>query len=49
MKKAATFMLTDNLIKILENLVLKTGLNKSDIIRRALEQYNEKYNEKKNT
>ena len=39
MMKAATFMLTENLIIVLENLSKKTGLSKSDIIRRSLEMY----------
>jgi len=44
MKKNVTFVLTEKLIKVLEDLVQRTGLSKSDIIRRALENYDKEIN-----
>ena len=47
-KKIVSFSLTNSLLRDLNILSEKTGLSKSDLVRRSLEEYLEKNNEKGN-
>ena len=49
MHKLATFSLIQQTIDILDKISEKTGLQKSDIVRRAIEDYWMKIDEKTNS